>query len=289
MAHKRLSTAVSIIGAFLLNTQLFAADCGVAQEHFKKGVAAGKQANWTEAQKWLAKSVSECNKFDNWYLLGQTEMKMMNYPAAASAFEDARRFGKDDDQRAIAIARYAEVQAKEGKISEPLTLLHEARKMHSKSPEWITKLAIGLDRKRTKQPITVAQITGALNNRSIKLFKLNTAPNINVNINFEFNSTNVVNASKDSIDVLAEALIDESFNGKNITLVGHSDARGDEPYNLALSEKRADAIYQAIIAKQPKLKGRLKIAGFGEANPLYEGETEDVYLLNRRIEVKLDD
>ena len=71
MAYKRLATAVSIISAFVLNANVLAADCGVAQEHFKKGVDAGKQANWTEAQKWLAKSVEECNKFDNWYLLGQ--------------------------------------------------------------------------------------------------------------------------------------------------------------------------------------------------------------------------
>lgn len=289
MAHTKVAIAVSIIGAFVLNAQVFAADCGVAQEHFKKGVAAGKQANWTEAQQWLSKSVAECNKFDNWYLLGQAEMQMGNLPAAASAFEDARRYAKNDDQRALAIARYAQVQAKDGKVAEPLTLLHQARKMHSHTPEWITKLAIKLDRKRTEEPLTVAQVTGALNNRSIKLFKLDTKPNINVNINFKFDSTDVVDASKDSIEVLAKALGDKSFDGKHITLVGHSDARGTEKYNLALSEKRAEAIYEALVAKNPDLKGRLKVVGFGEKDPLYEGDSEDVYLLNRRIEVQLDD
>ena len=289
MTRKQLATAITVIGAFFISAGAFAGDCGVAQEHFKKGVAAGKRANWTEAQQWLAKSVAECNKFDNWYLLGQAEMQMGNLPAAASAFEDARHYAADNDQKALAIARYAEVQAKEGKIAEPLTLLHEARRMHSKAPEWITQLAISLDRKRTEQPLTVAQVTGALNNRSIKLFKLDTKPNINVNINFKFNSTDVVEASRDSIEVLAEALTDVSFDGKHITLIGHSDARGEGKYNLALSEQRADAIYKALVTRKPQLKDRLTIKGFGKNKPLYEGETEDVYLLNRRIEVELAD
>jgi outer membrane protein OmpA-like peptidoglycan-associated protein len=288
MLRKPLLT-LTTLSALIVNVGVYAADCGIAQQYFEKGVAAGKAKDWQEAQNWLSKSVAECNKFDNWYLLGQAEQKLENNEAAASAFEDARRYAKNNDQTALAIARYAEVQASQGKIAEPLTLLHEARKMHSTPPAWIKDLAISLDKKRTEQPLTVAQVTGALHNRSIKLFKLDTKPNINVNINFEYNSTDVVPVSVASIDVLAEALGESSFDGKNITIVGHSDARGSHEYNLELSEKRAEYIVQALVERQPKLAGRLNISGLGETKPLYDGETEDIYLLNRRIEVQLDE
>jgi outer membrane protein OmpA-like peptidoglycan-associated protein len=280
---------LTALSALIINIGAYAADCGIAQQYFEKGVIAGKAKNWQQAQSWFKKSVAECNKFDNWYLLGQAEQKLDNYEAAASAFEDARRYAKNNDQKALAIARYAEVQSSQGKIDGPLTLLHEARKMHSKPPAWITELAISLDKKRTEQPLTVAQVTGALHNRSIKLLKLDTKPNINVNINFEYNSTDVIPNSVASIDVLAEALGESSFDGKKITIIGHSDARGTNEYNLELSEKRAEYIVQALVEKQPKLAGRLNVVGLGETKPLYDGETEDIYLLNRRIEVQLED
>ena len=280
---------LTTLSALIVNAGAYAADCGIAQQYFEKGVSAGKAENWQQSQNWFKKSVAECNKFDNWYLLGQSEQKLGNTQAAASAFEDARRYAKEDNQRALAIARYAEVLAFQGKIAEPLTLLHEARKMHSEPPAWMTDLAISLDKERTEKPLTVAQVTGALHNRSIKLLKLDTKPNINVNINFEYNSTDVIPVSVASIDVLAEALGESSFDGKNITIIGHSDARGSNEYNLELSEKRAKYIVQVLEERQPKLAGRLNVVGLGETKPLYDGETEDIFLLNRRIEVQLDD
>lgn len=287
---KRLSHlfVISILGLFLLAAHSYAADCNLAQQHFSKGLAAGKNDQWQESQQWLSKSVAQCNRFDNWYLLGQAEQQLKNYAAALSAFEDARRYAKGNDEKATAIARYAEVQSQQGLIAEPLTLLHEARKIHTNPPPWITQLALKLDTKRIDEPLTIAQVTGALNNRSIKIFNLDTKPSINVSINFKYNSVDVIGKSRKSIDVLAEALADKSFDDRAITVVGHSDARGDEQYNQKLSERRAQSIAQLLVAKVPKLRGRLKVVGFGEKKPLYSGSSEHDYLLNRRIEVQLD-
>lgn len=98
----------------------------------------------------------------------------------------------------------------------------------------------------------------------------------------------MVESSISSIDILAEVLSDKSFDGKQITIIGHSDVRGTDEYNFDLSEKRAQKILDIVISKKPKLDGRINIAGFGETHPLYEGSTEDILLLNRRIEIQLD-
>lgn len=284
-----LTKAVFISSTLLAASQAAnAANCAVAKDYFEKGLAAGKQSQWQEAKKWLSKSVGECNQFDNWYLLGQTEQHLGNYSAAATAFEDSRRFATQDNERALAIARYAEVLVAQGKTTEPLTLLHEARKLHSNPPEWITKLAKELDLKRLSQPMTVAQLSEGLNNRSIQLLDMKAKPSVNVTINFKSNSTSVTDTSVPNLDVLSKALTDPNLGGKTVWIIGHSDKRGDDTYNLKLSKKRAQAIVDDLVARAPDLKNRLRANGVGESRPLYDGENEDVNVLNRRIEVMVD-
>lgn len=269
---------------------VYAADCGMSQKYFNKGLHAGKSEDWTAVKEWLEKSVAECNIFENWYLLGQAEQNLGNMQAASSAFEDARNYAKTDEQRALAIARYAQVQADQGEIGRPLKLLHEARKMSPDAPAWITDLALNLDRKRIELPLTVATVKETLikSARSIKTLNLDTKPSINVNIYFETASIDVVDTSLTSIDILAEVLSDKTFDGKQITIIGHSDIRGTDEYNYDLSERRAQKVLDIVISKKPKLDGRIKITGYGETQPLYDGSTEDVLLLNRRIEIQID-
>lgn len=287
---KQLLTKAAVIGAAFFSASQFAnaANCTLAKEYFEKGLAAGKQAQWQDAKRWLSKSVGECNQFDNWYLLGQTEQQLGNHSAAATAFEDSRRFATQNNERALAIARYAEVLVAQGKTTEPLTLLHEARKLHSNPPEWITKLAKELDLKRLSQPMTVAQVTEGLNNRSIQLLDMKAKPSVNVTINFKSNSTNVTDTSAPNLDVLSKALTDPNLGGKTVWIIGHSDKRGNDDYNLKLSKKRAEAIVNDLVARAPDLKQRLRASGVGEARPLYDGESDDVNVLNRRIEVMVD-
>ncbi len=266
---------------------ILAEDCAQAQLFFKDGINAGKELNWPQAQNLLKKSTSLCNKFDNWYLYGQVEQRMENFTIAASAFEDARKFANNDNQQALAIARYAEVLSQQGQLSEPLSILREARKMHNNPPAWMKELSLSLDHKRLKQPLTVAQITRGLQGRAVKLLQPDAKPSVNITINFEYNSTTVTKDSLQNIDILARALEAETMGDHLVTIVGHSDERGKKDYNLLLSERRADFIATTLIDINPKLKTRLITEGKGESEPLYTGHSEDIYLLNRRIEVFL--
>ena len=277
-----------VVGSLLVfSAQVLAEDCNKGEKFYKKGLESGKNQDWKNAEKFLEQSTAACNRFNNWYLLGQVKQELKKFDDAAIAFEDAKRFATGEDEKAIAIARYAEVQSSQGLINEPLTLLRVAQKMHSKAPQWIVDLTRQLDEKRVKQPLTVAQVTRALNNRSIKLFNLNTKPSLDVSIHFKFDSTEVVEASSESVDVLATALMDDTLKGKNVTIIGHTDEQGAEDYNQGLSRKRAESIAKAIEAKYPQLRGRITTRGAGEKEPLYTGKTDWDYQMNRRIEIKV--
>ena len=64
---------------------------------------------------------------------------------------------------------------------------------------------------------------------------------------------------------------------------GHSDERGDEGHNLALSQRRA-AVVARYLAEQGVDRSRLHAQGFGDTEPVVEGEGETTWRRNRRVE-----
>ena len=282
-----LSLLVTLFIALSTVPVAYAGDCDQSQLLYLRGLTKTKFQKWPVAKDLLTRSVSMCNRFNNWYLLGQTNVEMGSFDDAASAFEDARRYATDDNERAIAIARYAEVQAKQGKVNQSLSLLREASSMHANAPAWMMTLMRELDDKRVSQPLTVAMVTGALTNKSIKLLNMKSKPSLNVSINFEFDSIKVVSKSKSSIAVLGKALMDNSLKGKSVTIVGHTDKRGSNQYNDKLSKRRAKSIASMLFKQYPMLRGRVNIEGRGESLPLYKGNSSWEYQMNRRIEISV--
>ena len=71
----------------------------------------------------------------------------------------------------------------------------------------------------------------------------------------------------------------------NIVLEGHCDERGSSEYNMALGERRAKAVRDALtVAGIPS--SRIRVVSFGEEKPAAEGHDEASWALNRRVEMK---
>lgn len=69
-----------------------------------------------------------------------------------------------------------------------------------------------------------------------------------------------------------------------ISVNGHTDDVGSSEYNLALSERRAQAVYDYLLeAGLPE--GRLTVQGWGKSKPLVEGTSEAARAKNRRVEL----
>ena len=71
-----------------------------------------------------------------------------------------------------------------------------------------------------------------------------------------------------------------------VEIAGHTDARGSAQYNLALSEKRAEAVRRYLIEAGIPAQ-RLRARGYGESQPLRSGNDASSYAANRRVELRL--
>jgi outer membrane protein OmpA-like peptidoglycan-associated protein len=74
----------------------------------------------------------------------------------------------------------------------------------------------------------------------------------------------------------------------SITIEGHTDDRGDDAYNLDLSQRRAEAVRRFLIGKG--IDGaRLEAKGYGETKPIKPNDTNANRSANRRVEFKVGD
>ncbi len=68
-----------------------------------------------------------------------------------------------------------------------------------------------------------------------------------------------------------------------IEISGHTDSRGDTDYNLALSGKRAKAVFNYLIANGIN-NDRIRSTGYGSAKPIASNEDDLGRQMNRRVE-----
>lgn len=67
---------------------------------------------------------------------------------------------------------------------------------------------------------------------------------------------------------------------------GHTDSQGRESMNLGLSQSRAEAVINALLARRV-LTSNLVAKGYGESKPIADNSTEAGREANRRIEFRL--
>ncbi len=67
----------------------------------------------------------------------------------------------------------------------------------------------------------------------------------------------------------------------NVTIEGHADERGTPEYNIALGERRAQAVANYLQALGVQ-ESQISIVSYGEEKPLLLGQSDDIYAKNRR-------
>ncbi|MEW8364727.1 MAG: OmpA family protein [Candidatus Thiodiazotropha taylori] len=105
------------------------------------------------------------------------------------------------------------------------------------------------------------------------------------NIQFELNSHQISATYSQVIEKVAASLKSRS-DIKALTVVGHTDSLGSAKYNQALSEKRAQAVADALAAEGID-QGMMTVKGMGESSPVADNESADGQAQNRRVELKL--
>ena len=100
---------------------------------------------------------------------------------------------------------------------------------------------------------------------------------------FDFDSFVVRDDARPVIDTHAKRL-----NGTatlKMVVEGHTDDRGSREYNLALGQKRAEAVVRSLTLLGAK-PAQLEAVSFGMERPAVEGSNEAAWAKNRRAELK---
>jgi len=105
-----------------------------------------------------------------------------------------------------------------------------------------------------------------------------------VTMNFDFNKSKLSDATKASLDQLASKV--KGDKGYALEIQGFTDSKGSESYNLALSQKRAEAVVRYLTEQGVPLF-RTAIVGFGAAKEVEPNKTKEGRAANRRVEVTL--
>lgn len=108
-------------------------------------------------------------------------------------------------------------------------------------------------------------------------------PNIDLEINFDYNSANISQTALPQVDALGKALTDPSMKGSTFVVAGHTDAVGGDPFNQDLSERRADAVKKYLTAKYGMATGDLVTVGYGKTRLKDPNDPKGAE--NRRVQV----
>lgn len=99
---------------------------------------------------------------------------------------------------------------------------------------------------------------------------------------FGFDSSSLTDEARAQVDAHVAALLG---NNDSIRLEGHTDERGTREYNLALGERRANAVRDYMVANGVP-SYRIETISYGEENPVAYGSGESNWQQNRRVELK---
>jgi len=106
---------------------------------------------------------------------------------------------------------------------------------------------------------------------------------VNLYVNFAFNSAELTSDARITLDQLGSALSDPRLRAFTFLIAGHTDAKGGPDFNQKLSERRAEAVRNYMVAQFGVERDRLSAKGYGKSQLLDPARPEDG--VNRRVQI----
>jgi len=103
--------------------------------------------------------------------------------------------------------------------------------------------------------------------------------------NFAFDKATLTPAGRELVAAAAGIL--KQNPSTRVSVDGHTDSIGSDAYNQRLSERRARAVADALVA-DGIARSRLHVQGFGESKPVADNATAEGRAKNRRVEIVVE-
>lgn len=101
---------------------------------------------------------------------------------------------------------------------------------------------------------------------------------------FDFDSSTLTTEARQALDAHIALL---RTNQRTVRLEGHTDERGTRDYNMALGERRANAVRDYMVVNGIA-SYRIETVSYGEEQPVAYGSGEENWSQNRRVELSLE-
>jgi OOP family OmpA-OmpF porin len=112
-------------------------------------------------------------------------------------------------------------------------------------------------------------------------FVLKSSESVKLEINFANSSDAIPVAYAAELKKVADFM--NKFSGLSTVVEGHADSSGPATYNKQLSQRRADAVRNALIRDYGIAGNRLSAVGYGEERPIADNKTAAGRIINRRV------
>ena len=137
------------------------------------------------------------------------------------------------------------------------------------------------------------QISRVVNNCAMQRPSMTTAPTVkpaiavnetpNIRLNIQFDHDQSVIKSQYQSEIARAAKFLANYSGADAVVEGHTDATGRDRYNQALSQRRAEAVRNALINQYAIDATRIRAIGYGETRPIADNTTAAGRQENRRV------
>lgn len=101
---------------------------------------------------------------------------------------------------------------------------------------------------------------------------------------FDFDSAALSDQAKGILDTFVQRLITEN-KGVYIEIQGHTDSTGPDAVNMALGQKRAEAVMLYLYKQHKVPLHRMSVVSLGASMPVADNGTRDGRSANRRVEI----
>jgi outer membrane protein OmpA-like peptidoglycan-associated protein len=108
-------------------------------------------------------------------------------------------------------------------------------------------------------------------------------PGVDLEVNFDYDSVTIGPQAIDTLTKLGVALRDPRLKDALVLVAGHTDAKGNDAYNKDLSDRRADAVKQFLVAKFSLPASNLIALGYGKER--LKNTADPFASENRRVQV----